>query len=156
MRVDVYFSTMSYEDPVKRREKGEGGLRVVLMPLTGPVYEACVRRLRRRKAEKVREVKRRRRENNNRWKKANPEKVKKDKKRWRERNREKVREQRKRWKKANPEKVKEQLKRYRERKKAQPLPAEKARQRMMRKDCVRPGRKRENGNKDGGKQTQRK
>ena len=112
------FSTMSYEDPVKRREKGDGGLRVVLTPLTGPVYETSLHRLQRRNAEKVQEAKRRRLERNKKWKKANPQKVKEQKKRWRERNPEKVQEQKDRWRKANPEKVKECRKRYRERENA--------------------------------------
>ena len=104
----------------KNKEKGDGGLRVVLTPLTGPVYETCVRRLRRRNAEKAKEVKRRWRERNKEklrerskgWKKANPEKVKEGKKRWREQNREKVREHNIRWKKANAEKVREQNKEW--------------------------------------------
>ena len=79
---------MSYEDPVKRREKGDGGLRVVLTPLTGPVYETSLHRLQRRNAEKVKstnaekvqEAKRRRLERVKEWKKANAEKVKEQKK----------------------------------------------------------------------------
>ena len=120
-RVAVYFATMSYEDPVKRREKGDGDLRVLLTPLSGPVYETSLHRLQRRNAEKVKstnaekvqEAKRRRLERNKRWKKANAEKVKEQKKRWRERNRERLREQKDRWRKANPEKVREQNERYR-------------------------------------------
>ena len=109
----VYFATMSYEDPVRRREKSDGGLRVVLTPLTGLECETCVRRLQRRNAEKVQEAKRRRLERNKEWKKANPEKVKEQKKRWRERNREKLREQTDAWRKANPEKARERKQRYR-------------------------------------------
>ena len=109
---------MSCKDPVKRREKGDEGLRVVLTPLTGPVYETSLHRLQRRNAEKVQEVKRRRQERIKRWKKANPEKVKEEKKRWRERNREKLGEKKDRWKEANPEKMKEYRKRYREGKNA--------------------------------------
>ena len=141
----VYFATMSYEDPVKRREKSDGGLRVVLTPLTGPVYETSFHRLQRRDAEKVKgtnaekvqEAKRRRLERNKEWKKANSEKVKEQKKRWRERNREKLREQTDRWRKANPEKVRERKQRWR---KANP---EKARERKQRWRKANPEKARE-------------
>ena len=161
------FVTMPYKDPAKRREchrrwrdenrervnaqrrkrwrerkekkKDDGGLHVVLTPLTGLVYETSLHRLRRRNAEKVKEVKRKKwrerantekvkevkrkwwernrekaLERNREWKKANREKVKEGKKGWREQNREKVREHNRGWKKANAEKVKEGKKRWRE------------------------------------------
>ena len=130
---------------MERREKGDGGLREVLTPLTGPVYETSLHRLERRNAEKVKsrnaekvqEAKRRRRERTKRWKKVNPEKVKEQKKRWRERNREKVRENKDRWRKANPEKVKECRKRYRERANAR-LEVDEERLRETRKKAREP------------------
>ena len=163
--MSVYFVTMPYKDPAKRREflrrwrdknrervnaqrrkrwrerkekeKDDGGLRVVLTPLTGLVYETSLHRLLQRNAEKAKEVKRKKwrekartekvKEMKRKWWERNrerlrersrvpekAEKVKEVKKRWRDRNREKVRERNREWKKANAEKVREGKRRWRE------------------------------------------
>ena len=125
-------------------------LRVVLTPLTGVECDGCVERLKKWKAEKVEEQKKRRLERKKAWKKANPEKVKAQKKRWRERNQgkvrewkrrdrkvdpEKERERKRKWREANPEKVKEQRRKSRAREKAR-LEADEERMRAV-KEKVR-------------------
>ena len=89
--------TMKNKEKVKAQKKSEECLRVVLTPLTGPVFEACLQRLRRRQREQGLEKTRERRK---RWWKANPEKVREQKKRWWER------------KKESPEAVNERSRRY--------------------------------------------
>ena len=89
-------------------------LRVVLTPLTRDECQVSLERLQRRReavardvecracAERAREkeaAKRRKREQNRAWKKANREKVREYKRKWRENNREKVREQKRQWRK---------------------------------------------------------
>ena len=101
-------------------------LRVVLTPLTSDECQVPVERLQRRKAvtrdvecracadraqekaERVQEAKRRKRERNRAWKKANREKVREYKRQWRANNREKVREQKRQWQENNREKVRKQ------------------------------------------------
>ena len=101
-------------------------LRVVLTPLTRDECQVPVERLQRRKAvardvecracterarvkaERVQEAKRRKREQNRAWKKANREKVREYKRQWRANNREKVREWKQTWYQNNREKVRKQ------------------------------------------------
>ena len=107
-------------------------LRVVLTPLTRDECQVPVERLQRRKAvtrdvecracaerdrvkvERVQEAKRRKREQNRAWKKANREKVREYKRQWRANNREKVREWKRTWYQNKREKVREQKRQWRE------------------------------------------
>ena len=138
----VYFVTMPYKDPEKRREflkrwrdknrervnaqrrkkwrerKRVRDLRVVLTPLTSAECQVYVDQLQRRKAA-TRDVECERCAERVRERKEGAKRRKRERNReWKKANREKVREQKRKWRENNQEKVKAQRKRGRAREKA--------------------------------------
>ena len=133
----VYFVTMPYKDPEKRREfesrwrdknrekvnaqrrkrKRVGDLRVVLTPLTSAECRVYIDRLQRRKAT-TRDVECKACAERAREREEAKRRKLERAKEWKKANPEKVREHKRKWRENNPEKVKAQRKREQARKKA--------------------------------------
>ena len=103
--------------------ESEGGLRVVLTPLTGPVFEACLQRLRRRQKEqgleKAREQRKRNKESreavnerSRRYYQNHKERILETKRAYRRNNKEKCALQKREYRKRNREAISEAARRY--------------------------------------------
>ena len=101
----------------KNKEKSDGGLRVILTPMSGVVFEKCLRRLREKKArgrvERCRETRKKWRENNRdrvlaydrKYRQQHPEAYREMRRRYRQEHTERRREAKKKWRANNRDKV---------------------------------------------------